>query len=473
MNKKILIVDDEESVRYSFERFLNNPEYMIFAAKNGAEALALHENQSFDLVVLDVRLPDMSGLEVLKMIKSIDPKAVVLIITAFGTTDTAIEATKSGAYDYILKPFDMFKIKDMFDEALNSSHLMRTQVIMESGDSYARQGDKIIGNSPVMQEVYKMIGRVAGSDVSVLIRGESGTGKELIARAIYQHSNRSKHTFLAVNCAAIPETLLESELFGYEKGAFTGATSRKFGKFEQANNGTIFLDEIGDMTLSTQTKILRVLQEGRFERIGGDQTIEVDVRIVAATNRNLEKLIEQGNFREDLYYRIKVVTVTLPPLRLRQQDIPVLVNHFLDKHCTQQKKERMSISAEALKQMETYNWPGNVRELENIIRRSIVLCRGNVIGEGLIAEEFQKNDQSETPFSPVISGMELNKKLLEQHDGDLYSKIMNQAEKKLLEWILRETNGNQVQAAKVLGISRVMLRDRIERYNIKKEIIIT
>jgi DNA-binding NtrC family response regulator len=341
MIKNILIVDDEESVRYSFERFLNEPGYQVTTAKNGTEALSKYADQSFDLVVLDVRLPDMSGLDVLTKIKSIDPRAVVLMITAYGTTDLAIETTKQGAYDYILKPFDIPAMKKVIEEALNCSYLMRTQVVIEADDN-AEKGDRIIGNSPVMQEVYKMIGRVAGSDVNILLRGESGTGKELVARAIYQHSSRSQKPFLAVNCAAIPETLLESELFGYEKGAFTGANRRKIGKFEQANEGTIFLDEIGDMTLSTQSKILRVLQEGSFEHLGGEQSIHVDVRVVAATNRNLERAIEEGKFREDLYYRIKVVTITLPPLRLRNQDIPDLVTYFLDKHCASLKKDRMS-----------------------------------------------------------------------------------------------------------------------------------
>ncbi|MDZ7262273.1 MAG: sigma-54 dependent transcriptional regulator, partial [candidate division KSB1 bacterium] len=358
MLERILVVDDEDSVRYSFERFLNEPGYKIDTASNGAEALTKFSQRPYDLVILDVRLPDMSGLEVLHQLKSLDPKAVVLIITAFGTTEIAIEATKSGAYDYILKPFDIPAMKKLIEEALNCSHLMRTQVVLEPTAEEDKQADRIIGTSPLMQEVYKMIGRVAGSDVNILLRGESGTGKELIARAIYQHSHRSQKPFLAVNCAAIPETLLESELFGYEKGAFTGASRRKIGKFEQADGGTIFLDEIGDMTLSTQAKILRVLQEGSFERLGGEQTIQVDVRLIAATNRNLEKAIEEGKFREDLYYRIKVISITLPPLRLRPQDIPELTNYFLDKHCTLLKKGRLSISPEAIERMKTYHWPG-------------------------------------------------------------------------------------------------------------------
>jgi nitrogen regulation protein NR(I) len=469
--KKILIVDDEESVRYSFQRFLNEPEYQVITAKNGDEALSKYTNQSFDLAVLDVRLPDMSGLDVLTKIKSIDPRAVVLIITAYGTTDLAIETTKQGAYDYILKPFDIPAMKKVIEEALNCSHLMRTQVIIE-GDGKTEKGDRIIGNSPAMQEVYKMIGRVAGSDVNILLRGESGTGKELVARAIYQHGSRSQRPFLAVNCAAIPETLLESELFGYEKGAFTGANRRKIGKFEQANEGTIFLDEIGDMTLSTQSKILRVLQEGWFEHLGGENSIHVDVRVVAATNRNLEKAIEEGKFREDLYYRIKVVTITLPPLRLRNQDIPDLVTYFLDKHCALLKKDRISISKEALEQMQSYHWPGNIRELENVIRRAIVLCKGNVITEDLVIEEFQGPDEPDVIDSEKMASFPNWKEYIERYKGKLYEKIMSETEKVLLEQVLKETEGNQVQAAKILGISRFTLRDRLEKYNIQKEVII-
>jgi len=471
MIKKILIVDDEESVRYSFERFLNEPGYQVTTAKNGAEALSKYAEQSFDLVVLDVRLPDMSGLEVLTKIKLIDPKAIVLMITAYGTTDLAIETTKQGAYDYILKPFDIPAMKKVIEEALNCSHLMRTQVVIET-DGKTEKGDRIIGNSPVMQEVYKMIGRVAGSDVNILLRGESGTGKELVARAIYQHSSRSQRPFLAVNCAAIPETLLESELFGYEKGAFTGANRRKIGKFEQANEGTIFLDEIGDMTLATQSKILRVLQEGCFEHLGGEQSIHVDVRVVAATNRNLEKAIEEEKFREDLYYRIKVVTITLPPLRLRNQDIPDLVNYFLDKHCTLLKKDRLSASKDALEQMQSYHWPGNIRELENVMRRAIVLCKGNVITEDLVIEEFQSSDEPDIMDSEKMASFPNWKEYIGRYKGELYEKIMSETEKVLLEQVLKETEGNQVQAAKILGISRFTLRDRLEKYNIQKEVII-
>lgn len=472
MTQKILIVDDEESVLYSFKRFLTEPGYWIGTAQNGSEAISKFTQEPFDLVVLDIRLPDLSGLEVLHKLKAIDPKAVVLIMTAYGTTEIAIQATKLGAYDYFLKPFDIPTIKKVIDDALHCSHLMHTQVVLMSNGAENKQADRIIGNSLLMQEVYKMIGRVADSDVNILIRGESGTGKELIARALYQHSHRSRKPFLAVNCAAIPETLLESELFGYEKGAFTGATRRKTGKFEQANGGSIFLDEIGDMTLSTQAKILRVLQEGRFEHLGGEQTIWVDVRVIAATNRNLEQAIKEGKFREDLYYRIKVVTITLPPLRLRPEDIPELVNYFLDKHSSILKKEGFSIDREATKQMQAYHWPGNVRELENVIRRALVLCKGNIIKKDLITEEFQVNTNGNIVPAEQIPTPIIQKEDLKRYEGVLYEKILSETEKTLIEKVLTETNGNQVQAARILGISRMMLRDRIKKYNIKKEIVI-
>lgn len=471
MIKKILVVDDEESVRYSFERFLSELNYLVITAKNGADALSKYSSQSFDLVVLDIRLPDMSGLEVLKQIKTIDPRSVVLVITAYGTTEIAIEATKLGAYDYILKPFDILAMKQLIIEALNCSHLMRTHVVLEANGDQGR-GDRIIGNSALMQEVYKLIGRVAATDVNILLRGESGTGKELVARAIYQHSNRSHKPFLVMNCAAIPETLLESELFGYEKGAFTGANRRKIGKFEQADTGTIFLDEIGDMTLSTQAKILRVLQEGCFEHLGGEQTIQVDVRVIAATNRNLEAKIENNTFREDLYYRIKVVSITLPPLRFRREDIPDLVNYFLDKHCAALKKERMSISKAALELMQAYHWPGNIRELENIIRRAIVLCKGNFITEDLIIEELKPAEITSFQSSKNSLRVSSWKDYIAKYGGNLYDKVMSETEEMLLEQVMRETGGNQVQAAKILGISRFTLRDRLEKYKIQKEIVI-
>ena len=466
MIKKILVVDDNESVRYSFQRLLHEPSYKVSTAKSGSDGLEKVTSTEFDLIILDVRLPDMSGLDVLRKIKQVDPKAVVLIMTAFGTTDTAIEATKLGAYDYILKPFDIPSMKKLIDDALHSSRLMHTNVFLATEVVEKKPSDLLIGHSRVMQEVYKMIGRVAPSDINVLIRGESGTGKELVARAIYQHSTRSQRPFLAVNCAAIPESLLESELFGHEKGAFTGANRRRTGKFEQTNGGTIFLDEIGDMSLTTQAKILRVIQEGCFERLGGEQTVQVDTRIIAATNKNLERAIEEQKFREDLYYRIKVVSITLPPLRLRQSDIPDLIDYFLDKHCSILNKERLTLTEDAHDLLLKYHWPGNVRELENLICRAIVLCKGQVITSQLFKEELKVSPSTPTPI-PHLFDDQLSLEEMQRSAGHLYSKVMERVEKALLESVLTKTGGNQVQAAKILGISRVMLRDRIVKYHIK------
>ncbi|MBU0713107.1 sigma-54 dependent transcriptional regulator [bacterium] len=467
MNQTILIVDDEESVRYSFKRFLSDQPYHISTAATGVEALQKFQADRYDLVILDLRLPDMSGLEVFQQLKIIDPRVIALIITAHGTTETAIEATKMGAYDYILKPFDIPVMKALIDESINCSRLMHTQVMLETATEKEPTGDRMIGSNPLMQDLYKMIGRVTGSDVNILLRGESGTGKELVARAIYQYGSRASRSFIAVNCAAIPESLLESELFGYEKGAFTGANRRKIGKFEQANGGTIFLDEIGDMTLSTQSKVLRVLQEGRFEHLGGEEHIQVDVRIITATNRNLEKAIEEGRFREDLYYRIKVVTMTLPPLRLRLNDIPDLANYFVNKNKTVMGKPQITLSSDALTAMNNYHWPGNVRELENIVKRAIVLSKSNVISAELITEEFQKNEKSTRKFDilePCESGL---REKMERFNGSLYKEIISETEKTLITHVLKQTHGNRVQAARILGISRVMLHKRIQDLNIE------
>ncbi|RMD92061.1 MAG: sigma-54-dependent Fis family transcriptional regulator [Calditrichaeota bacterium] len=467
---KILVVDDEESVRYSFKKLLREPDYQVVGAQNGNEAIRKIKQHEPDLVLLDIQMPDISGLEILKQIKQIAPKTPVLVITAYSTSERVIMAMKYGAYEYIEKPFDIPKIKALIDEALEVGRLMRKEVMLQRRESQDWSYDYIIGNSPAIQEVCKMIGRVAASDANVLLVGESGTGKELVARAIYQHSHRANKPFLAVNCAAIPETLLESELFGYEKGAFTGATKRKIGKFQQADGGTIFLDEIGDMSLSTQAKLLRVLQEGTFERLGGDETIKVDVRIIAATNQNLEKLIEEKKFREDLYYRIRVITINLPPLRMRKEDLPELIDYFLAKHCALLNHEPVTLAEETMALLQEYDWPGNVRELENVLKRAILLSKGNVITPDIIKDDLRPvggdvRAQSSHPDQIIPED-------LERYHGHLYETVMNRVEKELISVALQRVGGNQVQAARLLGISRVMLHDRIEKYNIKTEVIV-
>src|SRR5690348_8195615 len=376
---KLLLIDDEEDVRYSLERTLAAEGLELATAASGEEGLKVIPKFKPDLVLMDVRMTGMTGLDTLRRIRQSDPKLLVILMTAYGTTQTAIEAMKLGAYDYLLKPFDIPKLKEIVANAFKAARDMKQVVsyepLLESEDYELG----IVGRSETMQQVFKLIGQVAASDATALITGESGTGKELVARAIYHHSNRSEQPFLAVNCAAIPEQLLESELFGHERGAFTGATNQRIGKFEQCNNGTIFLDEIGDMTPATQTKILRVLQSGTFERVGGNQAISVDARIIAATNKALEQAVAARQFREDLFYRLNVVRIHISPLRERRDDIRLLVNYFLRKFAKEQAGPPRSIAPAALKALEKYHWPGNVRELENVIRRALVMAKGEAI----------------------------------------------------------------------------------------------
>src|SRR6185295_5710586 len=342
---KLLLIDDETDVQYSFQRIFDTPEIELTTASSGEEGLKLIPKVKPDLVLMDIRMGGINGLETLRRIRQMDSKLLVILMTAYDTTQTAIEAMKLGAYDYLLKPFDVLKLKEIVANALKAAHDMRQvvsyQPLLESEDYESG----IVGRSEAMQQVFKLIGQVAGADATALITGESGTGKELVARAIYHHSHRNEQPFLAVNCAAIPEQLLESELFGHERGAFTGAALQRIGKFEQCNGGTIFLDEIGDMTPATQTKILRVLQSGTFERVGGNQPIKVDVRIIAATNKPLEQAVASRQFREDLFYRLNVVRIHIPPLRERREDVRLLVNYFLKKFARDQQTAPKSISS--------------------------------------------------------------------------------------------------------------------------------
>ena len=351
---KILVVDDERNVRQAFEEILADQGHMVVAVRDAEDALSAIDGDSFDLAILDVCLPGMNGLDALARIKQRRPKLPVIVMTGQGTTNTAIEATKRGAFDYQLKPFEPEEMLQTIAKVLEGSRLMKGELVL-GPESGASSTEAMVGRSPPMQQLYKAIGRVAQTDATVLIRGESGTGKELVARAIYQHSLRSGLPLMVVNCAAIPETLLESELFGYESGAFTGAATRRIGKFEQAHSGTIFLDEIGDMSLAVQAKILRLLQERTFQRLGGNETIQVDVRVLCATNRNLEKAIAQGGFREDLYHRLDVVTLQLPPLRDRRGDVPLLVDYFLNRCARTSRVERPPFAQDALDLLAQYD----------------------------------------------------------------------------------------------------------------------
>ena len=480
---KLLLIDDEADVQYSFQRIFDSPEIQLSTASSGEEGLKLIPRLKPDLVIMDIRMGGMTGLETLRRIRQIDSKLLVILMTAYGTTQAAIEAMKLGAYDYLLKPFDVPKLKEIVAKALKAARDMKQvvsyQPLLEKEDY--EQG--IVGRSEPMQQVFKLIGQLAVSDATALVTGESGTGKELVARAIYHHGNRSQQPFLAVNCAAIPEQLLESELFGHERGAFTGATNQRIGKFEQCNHGTLFLDEIGDMTPPTQTKILRVLQSGTFERVGGNQPIQVDVRIIAATNKPLEQAVAARQFREDLFYRLNVVRVQIPPLRERREDIRLLVNYFLKKLGRDQQCAPKSISAAALKLLEGYHWPGNVRELENCIRRALVLAKGDAILPSELPVEIAGqtvNPVAATPGSPVSIGegagsdlAVLARQLFYWARKDPKLKVLPAVERELVIQALKETQGNQVHAAKLLGITRATLRKRIEKFGIQRELSIS
>ena len=472
MKNTILVVDDERSIRYSLRRTLEEKGIKVLEAKKGEEAIDIIQREEIDLVLMDVRMAGMSGLDTLQKIKKINPKMLVIMMTAFGTTKTAIEAMKFGAFDYVLKPFDIPKMWDLVEKALHTNQLMKSNISFERKAEEIDIGTEyIIGNSSKMQEVYKLVGQVAEKDVTVLLRGESGTGKELIARAIYQHSKRNNQPFLAINCAAIPEALLESELFGYEKGAFTDAQVRRIGKFEQCNGGTIFLDEIGDMAVATQAKILRVLQEKEITRLGGNETIKVDVRLIVATNTDLEKAIEKSKFRKDLYYRLNVVTINLPVLKNRKKDIPLLSRYFLKKFNSELGKDIVDINPKTMKTLTDYSWPGNVRELENVIKRACVLCKGIHILPGELSLDLGKSN---------IMGLkeEKSEKGLDKLLDELYSEILNTPgeyreeimviiEKGLIIRALKEAKGNQSKTAQILGINRNTLRNKIEKYKIK------
>ncbi|MFH1570019.1 MAG: sigma-54 dependent transcriptional regulator, partial [Gemmatimonadota bacterium] len=457
---KILIVDDEASVRSSFARLVGAAGHTGVTASRAEEALAMLESENPDLVVMDIRMPGVSGLEAFREIRLRHPRPPVIIMTGHGTTDYAIEATKLGAFDYQLKPFDPQVMLDLIGRALEGVRLMQGAVVMgpEAGPD---SGDALIGHSPGMQEVYKAIGRVAPTEATVLIRGETGTGKELVARAIYQHSRRSQAPLLAVNCVAIPETLLESELFGYEKGAFTGAAARRVGKFEQAHGGTLFLDEIGDIPLSVQAKILRVLQERSFERVGGNARIDVDVRVLTATNRDLEKAISEGKFREDLYHRLDVVTIELPSLRQRRDDIPELVSYFLTRLARELKADRPPLAPDALEVLCEHSWPGNVRELSHCIQRLLIFTQGQALQRGDVRRALERSRGSAggDAVSAAESLRQLARDFLASDSGGSpHREFLDLVDRILVAEALHMTSGNQTHAARLLGLSRPTLQ---------------
>jgi nitrogen regulation protein NR(I) len=466
----ILIVDDDAQLRHSFAKLLSEEGHTVQSAPTGEGGLEIVKANVPDLVIIDVRLPGMDGLKTFHAMHAIEPKLPVIIMTAYGTTDTAIEATKQGAFDYVLKPFDIPEMLANIEKALEAGRFMRSRVGIDVAPESSLT-DVIFGRSRAMQEVYKAIGRVASTDATVLIRGESGTGKELVARAIYQHSIRADKPFLVINCVAIPETLLESELFGYEKGAFTGAVNRRVGKIEQANGGTVFLDEIGDMPFSIQAKILRLLQEKSIERLGGRSPIPVDVRVLAATNRDLEEALSEGRFREDLYYRLKVVTLRLPPLRERTGDVSMLADYFLKRFARQMNTDSPGMTDQAVNIMNNYSWPGNVRELANTIQKALIFSRGApispeeishaLVGEGARRETAKQDDDALREWIRSSLSLESGEKMF----GDIVDRFAGL----LITEALNITGGNRSQAAKLLGLSRPTLLAKIEKYGIKIE----
>ncbi len=445
-NRRILIIDDDRAIRESLQDVLSE-QHQTDVAATAAEALRKVKEASYDLILLDLRLPDRDGIELLQEFFGMGINAPVIVITAHGTSNSAIQAMLAGAFDYLIKPLDLEEVELTVSRLFEHREL--AQQVQELQEVLASRTvtDRIVGQSNAMQEVFKIVGRVAGSDSTVLINGETGTGKELIADTLQANSRRRRGPFIKVNCAALPETLLESELFGHEKGAFTGAIERRKGHFEMADKGTIFLDEIGEMSLNTQKKLLRILQQGEFQRVGGNATISVDVRIIAATNKNLEQEVAAGNFREDLYYRLHVIVIQLPSLRERLDDVPLLTAHFLDKYRYHSGRAPSKIAEEGLKLLMHYTYPGNVRELENLIERAVVLSQGRLIGP----EHLTLNEHTARDRNLNVSGLVRDQTPLDE--------ILAQAERIALEDALRIT-GKPSSAAKRLGLSTKQLAER-------------
>ena len=473
MKKKILIVDDEESIRWVLGKCLEKAGYLVRHADNGAKAIQSASSEGFSAIILDITMPDMNGFDVLKEFRSRGINPPVIIITAQNTVKNAIDAMKQGAYDYIAKPFDLDEVKITVQRAIESYENSKKLEMLraESGEGDSLQD--IVGKSQVMLNIYKMIGRVAERDITVLVIGESGTGKELVARAIHQNSMRREGKLVAVNIAAIPKDLLESELFGYEKGAFTGASLPKQGRFEEAHKGTLHLDEIGDMPPELQTKLLRILEERKFYRLGSERPTPVDVRIIASTNKNLEREVADGRFREDLYYRLNAITIEIPPLRKRIEDVEPLIEHFLNKYSKELGIAKRTMSDEAKELALSYSWPGNVRELENIIKRVLVLTSDSIITRDTLIEAAPhlegRGRKEQESFDQIITD-ELNF-LIESgsadSQGQIHDKIIRKVEKPLIEAVLRITNGNKKKAAQILGINRNTLSKKMEELGLQ------
>ncbi len=449
---KILVVDDEPAILEMLSRSLGDEGYRVLAVDRGEEAVDKVREEEPEVVLLDIRMPGMDGIETLSQIREFDKESSIIILTAYGSMDTVVEAMKLGAYDYITKPLDLEKLKSLIKGTLEVKRLTKKLAPPKRLEERYKL-ENIVGKNPRMFEVYKRIGRVVGNKATVLIRGETGTGKELVARAIHFNGILKDGPFIPVDCASLPKDLLESELFGHEKGAFTGAIARKLGKFELASGGTLFLDEIGNLNITTQAKLLRVLQEKKIERVGGTELIKIEVRIVAATHQNLEKAVGEGSFREDLYYRLNVVLISLPPLRERKDDVPLLVEHFLHRYRSESGGRLKYVPPPTMDLLMRYNWPGNVRELENVIERALVMGKGDTIFAQDLPSEIQKI--SDLSCLTLPSG----RLSLKERVGEL--------EKELITDVLKETGWVQTKAAKLLGISRRIMRYKMEKYGIK------
>ena len=446
----VLVVDDDRTGRETLAEAVLEMGYTVASAAGGTEALDILRQREIDIVLTDLKMPGMDGLELLARAKGIRPDAYVILVTAFATIDTAVAAMKSGAYDYVKKPIDLRELRVLLDRASQSHDLLLENELLRDqlGEKY--DFSNIIGRGPAMNEVYDRIRQVADTNTVVLIEGESGTGKELVANALHVNSGRRDRPFVKVNCAALPETLLESELFGHERGSFTGALRQRKGRFELADSGTLFLDEIADLSPGTQSKLLRVLQNYEFERVGGTETLHVDVRIIAATNANLAERVHEGRFREDLYYRLRVVPIELPPLRDRREDIPLLVTHFVKEYAERNKKDIRGVSAETMNVLATYPWPGNVRELQNCMENMVVMAEGTMLEPELLPAEMRQTTvaSDETGFPIGLS--------------------MRQIEEKAIRETLASVGGNRKRAASILGISLRTLHRRISEYGIDR-----
>lgn len=478
---KLLVVDDDRSVHRLVQKAFADSELEILTAAEADVGLKLITQHQPDVLLLDILLPSISGIEMALQVRELDSKLPIIFVTASDDSEMAIEAMKLGAYEYLLKPLDIRRIQELVSRALETRRLMQAPVVLQEVGDIPAQGDALVGRSPQMLEVYKQIGRVAERDVSVLIRGESGTGKELIARAIYHHSHRRTKCYLAVNCAALSDTLLESELFGHEKGAFTGADRQHIGKFEQCHQGTIFLDEVGDMSPLTQSKVLRLLQEKKFERVGGKETITVDARLISATNRPLEAMIKNNEFRLDLYHRLNAFEIHLPPLRERESDLELLINHSIAMNNRQLNKEITGVSDTALEALFNYSWPGNVRELQSVIRKAMLMATGPVIVPEFLPKEILERTSSVRPNPPAeeqphhddFNFAEFIDRRLQSRSTNLYAESIAIMERQLIPRILQFHQGNQSRTAEQLGITRGNLRNKIRALGISIDQVVS